>query len=195
MSLFEIDRISSLMIGMSIMLMLGFMRVGQVEANVDSVVIYHARTNLLEFGEWLASDLSVIGAGVDDGQPVFGPIETDADGNTTSFAYYRKLRKADAAPTLVTYTLESVVSPDQSGPTLYRVSRRENGAEVGASMPALTSFRLQLLDSDGAPTTDTDEAAMLAASASMATRLGATSGRDAYIPETYWGVTVGIDRD
>ncbi len=198
---FIYDNIAATLVAFSVMLVLLVMQQRMRDASIERVGVYAAKTQSIEFGDWLQQDLANIGLGVSAGTPVTGLTDhATIPGMTQSFSYLKKIAVSDPSPSTITYQLNPVFEPDGVTPKiididtlavpLFEVRRLVNGVEEGKSPPYLTYFRVELLDDTGV---DVGGVLPLADQVRVTFSMGVPLVERTYLRETHWGTTVAID--
>lgn len=183
---FIYDNLSATVIGLTIISILMVMQVRLQRATYNRTIVYAAKTQAIDLGEWVQRDLALLGE--DKTYVVPSP---DTSGNTVSFTFRRKMSASASTPSVVNYTLTpgATVVIEGQAVRLYQLTRRVDGTVVGQSQPTLTRFRLFFLDENAAEVATAAQARLLRIQFSTAMPME-TDGQ--YLRETYWGTIVPL---
>ncbi len=162
-----LDHLSAVVIGSAIILILISMQMRSTEMGVEQSSGYMMKNQATDLATWMEEDLLQIGRNIDKEERVaFENPLTNSSGNTSEFVFYRDtiryyLTTPDTLHIGTRYTLTPVDTRILNEDTLvvHRIDRFANvngGAwnKTGSSVPYLSSFNVDMLDSDAQPIVD-----------------------------------------
>ncbi len=198
---FIFDKMTATIVG-GIVLMMLFMLQTRIQSNtIESTIMYAAKKQTLSFAETLERDFANAGYLSVPGDEAILAHSNKNDG-TTSLTDTLEFWGADAAGlrTRVRYTLVPVDTVSIQGvkEQLYRVERFEHDGfgwtSTGASMPSITEFRVDLLDSANNGVVDRRDARKLRVRFENAVVGQRMQGDDRltpiYLRKLRWGITL-----
>ena len=182
---FLLDHIASIMVSGAVLLLVIATNLSASRAAIEETVAYSAKMQTLSLADFLEDDLLLIGDGTDD---TIGDIETNADGQTTLFSFWRE--DDLGADMLVAYTLVESESVEIDGDMvqLYQLFRTENGVAAGGGSSTLESFQITMLNAAGNAAAGVGAARLLRVRAVNVYPFGEPDDMNLF--RSYWGITV-----
>lgn len=155
------------------------------QAAIEESVSYAAKIQTLSMADYLEDDLLLIGDGTSD---TIVDVETNGDGQTTLFSFWRE--DESAVDMLVAYTLteQDSVQIDDEWIQLYQLNRTENGVAAGGGSSTLETFQISMLNANGNVTAGVASARLLRVRAVNVYPYGDPD--DMNIFRNFWGITV-----
>lgn len=203
------DHLGAILVGMAVVVVLLSTQMRVQQNGVESVVAHSAKTKALSLGQWLERDITSLGANFGRNLMRFEHPQYDEHGNTTRWVFYSDT--IDATNTirhLTRYTLEQIGVDESTDPEqpLYEMTRAtayatlnpdgslppisaDTWAENGRSVNTLSRFRLELIDRDGAQTSDVERADFIRVEFTLVPEL---LRRDNYVNELYWSTLLKV---
>lgn len=199
---FIFDNLTASIVG-GIVLMMLFGIQSRIQSNtVESTIMYAAKNQTLQFAELLERDLSNAGYLSTPGdQSILRHATRNSGGTVTTDTLEFWGSDGNGLRTRVRYVLDKTSSATIDGETvqLYQVNRYENNIigwkNAGASLPTLTEFRIDLLDSANNGVVDIADARKMRVrfeAAVVGGRLKDTGGNteSTFLRTLRWGVTL-----
>ncbi len=182
---FLLDHIASILVSGAVLLLVIATNLNAQRAAIEETVAYAAKVQTLNLADFLEDDLLLVGDGTDD---TIETIETNDDGQTTEFSFWREDEMG--VDMLVSYTLEEgdVVDVDGEKVQLYRLFRTEDDAAAGGGSSTLQAFSITMLDESGSTTGSVESARLLRVRAINVYGMGDADDMDLF--RSYWGITV-----
>jgi hypothetical protein len=158
---------------------------GASRAAIEETVAYAAKMQTLSMADFLEDDLLLIGDGTED---TIEDVETNADGQTTLFSFWRE--DESGTDMLVAYTLTEAdtIEIDGEEVQLYRLDRTENGVPAGGGSSTLESFQITMLNAAGNPAAGVGSARLLRVRSTNVYPFGDPDDMNMF--RSYWGITV-----
>jgi len=182
---FLLDHIASILVSGAVLLLVIATNLGAQRAAVEETVAYAAKVQTLNLADYLEDDLLLIGDGTSD---TIDDVETNSDGQTTEFSFWRE--DDLGIDMLVSYTLTETdsVEIDDEWIQLYRLDRTENGVAAGGGSSTLSQFQITMLNAAGNPAAGIAAARLLRVRAVNVYPFGDPDDMDMF--RSYWGITV-----
>lgn len=179
------DHISSILIASAVILIVLSTQFQAQRSATEQTIAYASKKMTLDLASMLEQELALIGDGTDS---TITDIQTNADGQTTVFEFWRE--DEVGTPTEITYRLtESDMEViDGDSVQLYQMDRYEDDVLSGGGGSRLRHFQLTLLDEAGSVTGTVADARLVRAVVVNAFPYG--SSADAYLFESHWGITI-----
>lgn len=187
-----LDNVTATIVGTAVLAMVFVMQYRAQDASLQRTIAYHAKSQALDFGQWLQDDMSNVGAGVSFGTTSVQESATNAEGHTSTFRFRRKMLESDPAPVDVVYSLVETrtIVIDGQEIQLYALERRVDGVPIGKSPGYLTAFKIDMLNEGGVPTQVAADARQLRVQ--FSTAIPFSEERRPFLREAHWSTTVPI---
>jgi len=182
---FLLDHVSSILVSGAVLLMVLSTNLSAQRAAIEETVAYAAKVQTLNLADYLEDDLLLIGDGTSD---TIEEIDTNGDGQTTLFSFWRE--DESEVDMLVSYTLTETEEVEIDGESiqLYQLNRFEDGDAAGGGASTLESFTVTMLNSAGNETSGIGAARLLRIRAVNVYPYGDADDMDMF--RSYWGITI-----
>lgn len=182
---FLLDHIASILVSGAVLLLVIATNLSASRAAIEETVAYAAKVQTLTVADYIEDDLLLIGDGTTD---TIEDVETNAEGQTTLFSFWRE--DESGTDMLVAYTLTETDTIEIDGDEiqLYRLDRTENGVAAGGGSSTLESFQITMLNAAGNPAAGVAAARLLRVRAINVYPFGDPDDMDMF--RSYWGITV-----
>ena len=178
-----LDNIAATIIFSAVALAFATQQLYSSRSSIETTVSYMAKKQTLEVAGVLEQELKMIGEGTLEDIDL---IETNADGQTTRFIFWRNDGTADLR---IEYRLVPTDTVEINGATVprYRMDRYVNDVKSGGSSSTLRDFRIEALDESG-NVVPASSAVLIRASILDTYPIGELD--DMHLGQTYWGMTL-----
>lgn len=178
-----LDNIAATIIFSAVALAFATQQLYSSRSSVETTVSYMAKKQTLELAAMLEEELKMLGEGTINDIEL---IETNADGQTTRFIFWRNDGSDDLR---IEYRLvpTDTVEINQVTVPRYRMDRYVNNARSGGSSSTLRDFKIEALDASGTVVA-AENAILIRASILDTYPIGDLD--DMLLGQTYWGMTL-----
>jgi len=179
------DHISAILVAGAVTILLISTSLRAQQAAVEETIAYAAKAQTLNLADFLEDDLLMIGDGTTD---TIEDVETNADGQTTLFSFWKD--DEFGVDMLVAYTLteQDSIYIAKKWVQLYQLNRFENGDPAGGGSSTLEAFQITMLNVGGNATASVSAARLVRVRVVTVYPFGDPDKMSLF--RNYWGITI-----